>query len=275
DRAFIEPAARDDRHVSKARFVEPLPGAARERGDVARIEADGAKSAIPALRLGHGDRVVDTREGIVGVDEKSRVGKDLQEAFEGRSLGGASLDEAVRHRAFERQTVGETACDIRGRGDAGDEESAPAADGRVDSLRAPCAKIADRTSLRRRDDARRLGGENRLRSNSVEDQGLDELRLRERRGDFENGLLVEEGRSLAHRDDVAAKAKAAQPVKKGLGKLALRTQLYDFFIAEAKLFDVVEKLAQAASEKIIADLRQLSHEKAEGRRLRQIELKIG
>src|SRR5208337_266590 len=97
------PSARDDRHVSKARFVEPLPGAARQRDEVARIESDGAKSAILAIRLGHGDRVVHAREGIVSVDEKSRVGKDLQEAFEGRSLGGASLDEAVRHRAFERQ----------------------------------------------------------------------------------------------------------------------------------------------------------------------------
>jgi hypothetical protein len=69
------------------------------------------------------------------------------------------------------------------------------------------AEIADDPASRRRDDPCGLRCKDRLQPDLVEDQGFQKLRLGNRRGRFENELVVEERRAFGHGVDIAREAK--------------------------------------------------------------------
>jgi hypothetical protein len=54
-------------------------------------------------------------------------------------------------------------------------------------------------------------GEDRLQVHLIHDEGLGELRLRDRRGNLENRLVLEDGRTLRDSVDIAGEPERLQP----------------------------------------------------------------
>ena len=98
----------------------------------------------------------------------------------------------------------------------------------------------------------------------VHDEGLGELRLRDRRGDLQNWLVLEDGRALGHGIDVAGEAEALQPAQEALGEPAERGKVVQALAGEAQALEVAEHVVEAAGEKVVAPLGQAPDEEAEG-----------
>jgi hypothetical protein len=86
----------------------------------------------------------------------------------------------------------------------------------VDPLRTAQAELAHVVLPRREADARRLGGDERLEIDQVEQRGLQELAEDDGAGHPEHGLLREHDRPFRHGVDVAAEGEIPEGVQKAL-----------------------------------------------------------
>ena len=152
-------------------------------GEVARVEAD-ADQLVPlrAQLLAHLDGVAHPLERVVGVDQEHAVVRHrLGVALEGLQLGVERHHPAVGVRALApgcrracrpaRSTSPSHPPDVGG--PAGGEPA-------VDPLRPPQAELQHRSSPRRQAQARRLGGDQRLEIDQVEQRASRGAGLRER-----------------------------------------------------------------------------------------------
>ena len=141
--------------------------------------------------------------------------------------------------------------------DAASDASAP--------VRVPQAEVDDRASIRRRDDARRFGRHRGGQLHEIEQPGLDELSLGQRRVHGEQRLVGKERRALGQRVHAPGKAEPAQIVEKLGRESTQRLQVLDVRVLESQVFEVVERGIQAGGDQEVPIGRQASREELERR----------
>ena len=142
-------------------------------------------------------------------------------------------------------------------------------------MRAAETEIDQQLARRGEDAARRLGGDQRLEMQNVDEPGLDELRLRQRRGDAQDRFAGEKRRAFRHGVHIAGKAKRREIIEHVLSEAAGALEPCDVGRGEAQIFQIVERLLEAGGEQKSAPPRQRAHEKLEHRGLREASIQIG
>ena len=75
------------------------------------------------------------------------------------------------------------------------------------------AKLGDGATISRQYHARRLGGDERLEADDVEQRGLEQLALQRRAGDAHHGLARKDELALGHGVNVHVRTEVAQVVE--------------------------------------------------------------
>src|SRR5208337_1391237 len=99
------------------------------------------------------------------------------------------------------------------------------------------SEIDNRAACRGRDDAGGLRREDGLQTDLVQDEGLEDLGLPDRRDDLEDRLIRENWGPFRDGENVAGEAEAAKVVEQALGKQSERPQIGDVVRTEAEVFD--------------------------------------
>ncbi len=264
---FVEAPAAKDLHITAPVRVQDGADFDRQLCQVTTVQpytadmyAFGAKLVDQAgCRLRRFDRVI-------GIDQQDRaLGIHARKVFEGRELRGMRLDEGMRHRAVDRDAVcrvGEHRRRSRETGDVGCASGHQAGFCAV----CPAQPEVDQQFARRSQHATgRLGRDQGLEVNEIDQPGLDQLRLGQRRDDLHDGLVGKERRALRHGADIASEAKVGEIVDQARFEALRRLQVADVFVREAKPLEEVEQLFEPGRQQEIAGLRQASREELENR----------
>ena len=174
------------------------------------------------------DRRLDRRgvphpfERVVGVDQqRRRCAEDAGEGRERRRLVGERLDPGVGHRARRgdaqpprRLRHGSSRRSRRG--------TPPAPRGSPRAARGPAGRRSPRAAgpPATVDDPRRLRRHQGRIAERGQQEGLDPLRLRQRRRDPQQRLAREDDRPLGHRPDVALEPNRGRARRRTPGRLA-------------------------------------------------------
>ena len=177
------------------------------------------------------------------------------------------LDEGMRHRAEDRDAVALAGKHRGGAGESGDVARSRRPEAGLGAVRAAQAEIDQRLARRRQHHARRLGGDQRLEMQNVDQARLHQLRLRQRRGHAQDRLVGEEHRALRHGVDVAGEAKPRELVEQALPKRPVRASQSMSSAEKRRLFEKVERLLEPGRHQEAAPRRQLAHEELEYRGL--------
>ncbi len=210
DEIFVQiPRSTDDR-VRIARVVEHLARPFGKIGEVAAVEANALRfMPLRTQDVEYLDRVGNAAlQRIVCVDEqKARVRKELRIGEKRFVLCGEIHDPAVRMRTrhgnaeqFARQHVGSRAA-------AADDGSARTVHARIRALRAAQTEFHHRIPFGGVSDLSRLGGDQRLVVDDVQQRRFQKLRLAQRGAHGNDRLFRKYDRSLRHGIYVARKAK--------------------------------------------------------------------
>ena len=140
-----------------------------------------------------------------------------------------------------------------------------AAQSEVHDLPAPCSL----------DHARRLGGEDGLQMDLVHHERLDELRLGNRRLDFDEGLVREHRCPFRDGVDVARESKLLQMLEERLREAPERVQIGEGRLVEAERLEKRQHIVQPARQQVVPPLGQTPHEEAEHGDLTHLLLEIG
>ena len=100
----------------------------------------------------------------------------------------------MRHRPERRDAELPFRQYRRRAGETGDVACARGEEAGLGAVRAAKAEIDEKLARRRQHHARRLGGDQRLEMEEIDQPRFDELRLRQRRGDPDDRLVGEEDR---------------------------------------------------------------------------------
>ena len=154
------------------------------------------------------------RLGIVSVDEQREVLRArAREAFEGGAFAVVSFDEGMGHRAERRNAEFLLGQHRRGAREPGDVAGAGGHQSGFGAVRAAQAEIDQQLAGRRQHHARGLGRDQRLEMQDIDQPGLDQLRLRHRRGDAQDRLIGEKHAAFRHGVDVAGEAETGKLVE--------------------------------------------------------------
>jgi hypothetical protein len=137
------------------------------------------------------------------------------------------------------------------------------------------AEIDQELARRSQDHARRLRGDGRLEVQQVDQPGLDELRLGQRRAHPQDRLVGEEDRSLGHGIDVAGEAEASQIDQHVLTEAPALGQPIQLGLGEAGSLQEPEGLLQSGRHQKAPGIGQLAHEELENRGLGHAGLQVG
>ena len=132
--------------------------------------------------------------GVVGVDQKRRVlGARAGESQERQGFVVVRLDERVGHGAVDRHP--ESRLRERGRraGEAGEIAGPRREQAGLGAVRPTQTEVDERLAGGRQDHARRLGGDQGLEVQDVDQPALDQLRHRQGRGDPQDGAVIDPG----------------------------------------------------------------------------------
>src|SRR5450759_2103566 len=100
-----------------------------------------------------------------------------------------------------------------------------------------------------------------LKVYDIDQPGLDQLRLRHRRGDAQDRFIAEEHTAFRHGVDVAGEAKCRKLVEQCFVKPARAGEPVNFFGGEAKFLEKVEGLFEAGGDQEAAARRQFADKK--------------
>ena len=129
------------------------------------------------------------------------------------------LDVAMRHRPRQGHAVKPPPEDVGCRGYSGDVERARSVHCRIDPMYPPRPKIHHWAAVRSGHETIRLRGQHRLQLDLIQDEGFDELRLWQRRGDLHDRLPRKHWSALADCPDVSSEAKAPKPAQEAAAEL--------------------------------------------------------
>ena len=171
-----------------------------------------------------------------------------REMAEGGQFIGVEHDPAVRHRAADRDAKF-LPRQYRGRAcDAADGTGPGAIHRRVVAVSPARAEVGNRPSVRRADNAPRLGGDQALVVKLGEDLGLDDLRLHDIGNHGQNRFTGIDHAPLREGDHIPVKTEAAQVVEKRGVKLAKRGQVEHILLVKMEIDQVVHDLLQPRKE---------------------------
>ena len=214
--------------------------------------------------------------GVVGVEQQHEIVRPRAgKSFERRHLVVERLDEGMRHGAVERDAEHFAGQHRGGAGETG-EVARPRRHQSGLGAMGPAQPEIDQHFVRRGEPhARRLGGDQRLKMQNVDQPRFDELRLRQRRGDAQDRLVGEEHRAFGHGVHVAAETEVAQIIEQVLLEPAGALQPGDLVRREAKVLQKIERLLQPGRQQKSAPRRQGAGEKFEHRRIGIAMVQIG
>ncbi len=101
--------------------------------------------------------------------------------------------------------------------------------------------------------------------NEIDQPGLDQLRLGQRRDDLHDGLVGKERRALRHGANFALEAEIGEVIDQSWFEAPRRLEVADVVIREAKPLEEVEQLFEPGRQQEVARLRQASREELEHR----------
>src|SRR6266498_4898496 len=117
--------------------------------------------------------------------------------------------------------------------------------------------------------ARRLRRDHRLEVDLVEQHGLEQLRLDQRRGDAKERLVGEADGALGNRVDVSREGELGKVVEELVREQVQRAQIGELTLGEAKLTNQGERRSKSCRHKPLPLRRQATGEKLEHRGLVQ------
>ncbi len=212
DEVLVEVVAREDAHGAKAALVEDPPRLDAEPGEVARVEADADRLVAP-LAQAQGDlrRAAHAGQGVVGVDEEDAVvGLGPGPRLERLLLGVEGHHPAVGVGAPDRDAEQPPGEDVRGGGRPPHVRRARGGEAAVGPLRPAQAEVDHLVSAGGEAHPRRLGRDERLEVDEVEQRRLHELGVEDRAAHAHERLVGEHHRALGHRVDVALQAQKGE-----------------------------------------------------------------
>ena len=109
----------------------------------------------------------------------------------------------------------------------------------------------------------------------VDQSGLDQLRLRQRRGDAQDRLVGKEHRALRHGMHVAGEAQGGKIVEHPLSEAAAAFEPGDVLLRKTQRFEKIERLLEPGRHQEAPPRRQLAHEELEHRGLALVMIEIG
>jgi hypothetical protein len=122
----------------------------------------------------------------------------------------------------------------------------------VRALRTAKTEFHDTVSACRITDPCGFGGDEALMVDDIQDGGLHQLCLHDRRHDFHERFAREDQRAFGYRIDIAGEFKMCKIIEKILVKDADAPEIVDILRTEVQFLDVLEKLLYAAHDRITA-----------------------
>ena len=133
---------------------------------------------------------------------------------------------------------------------AADDGRTRAINARVRPLRTAKTELQHLVSARRLHHTGRLGSDQGLVIDDVQQRRFQQLCFHDRRDDAENRLIREDDRSFRHREDFAGKVEIAQIGQEGIVKDRKATKILDVLLRKAKILDILNDLLKARSDGI-------------------------
>ena len=152
--------------------------------------------------------------------------------------------------SFDRDMEHLTGQDIGCADAPGDHGSAGAVDPGIRSLGTAKAEFHHAVSLGSMDDAGRLGGDQALMVDNIQNGGLHQLGLHDGSDDLHHGLPGKDHRSFRDGVDISCEMIAPQIIEELFRKQTGGTQVLDVFVIERQLFDIVNYLIQPCGDGI-------------------------
>ena len=215
NRVLVQVVGDRNPHIGQAFGVKTAADILGELGQVAGVDADSRQALARRLHLlGNRNGMLAALAHVIRVDKQRAVlGTRLGKRAEGLKLGIEAHHPAVRMRAKDGNAVA-TSCQHVGRGRA-TRHVARAGNGQaaVGTLGTTQAELGDGATIGRQHHARRLGGDERLETDDVEQRGLEQLTLQRRAGNTHHGLTRKDKLALGHGIDIHARAEVAQVVE--------------------------------------------------------------
>ena len=215
NRVLIQIVGNRNPHIGQALGIKTAANILGELGEVAGVDANGRQTLAHRLHLlGNRNGMLAALAHVIGVDKQRTVlGTRLGKGAEGLELGIEAHHPAVRMRAKDGNTVAAAGKHV-GRGRAA-SHVACARNGHaaIGTLSATQAKLRNGTAVGRQHHARRLGGDERLEADDVEQRRLEHLALQRRAGHTHHGLARKDELALGHGVDVHVRTKIAQVVE--------------------------------------------------------------
>ena len=202
---------------------------------------------------------------IVGVDEQRAIlGARLGKGAEGLELGVKAHHPAVRVGAKDGDAVTAPGKHVRCGRAAGNVARTGDGQTAIGTLGTAQAKLGDGTAIRRQYHACRLGGDERLEADDVEQRRLEQLALQSRTGDAHHGLARKNKLALGHGVNVHVSAEVAQVVEecgfkhRTAGGSLKRGEVLDILGRKAQILDELGKLGGAAHDGVRATKRMVA-----------------
>jgi len=196
---------------------------------------------------------------VVGVNEQRAIlGARLGKGTEGLELGVKAHHPAVRVCAKDGNAVAAPGKHVGRRRAAGNVARARNGQAAIGTLCTAQAKLGDGATIGGQHHARRLGGDECLETDDVEQRGLEQLTLQRRAGDAHHGLARKHELALGHGVDIHVRTEVAQVVEecrlkhRAAGRSLERSEVVDVLGRKAQVLDKLGQLGGAAHDGIRA-----------------------
>ena len=239
------------------------------RCKVAAVDADAAdRDAFTRKLRRQLDDACDRPLGVVGVDQQGRpLRPGAGERHEGIGFAGVRLHVRMGHGA-EHRDVEAPAGFGGGRAIETGQVGRPRRQQRgVGTMGPSHTEVHQPPAPRRKHHARSLRGDEGLEVHDVQQAALHQLRLRQRRGDAQDGLVGEEHAALGHRMHVAGESERAQPIQQLPREARLTFEPCELVVVERERLQKGQRLLETRGHEEVAARWQPAHEEFEGRAL--------
>ena len=267
DARLVQVAGHHDAGGLQARRVQPLPHRAAQAAQIAAVQAHAEAAAAARLQVAqHRDRMRNPAvQRVVGVHQQDRPFRvELGEAGERGPLVAEGLHPGVGHGAAHRDAVALPGGDVGGAVHAADVGGTGRRQRPVQPLGAAQPELVHAPAGRRLHHPRRLGGDQGLEVDHVEQQALQELRLGEARGHPQQRLAGEHRRPLRRRVQRAPKPPPLQEAQELRAKRPQPLQVLQLTGVEAQRRGRVDHVLQARGQRVGAAERRPPEEQLEG-----------
>ncbi len=257
DQVLVQVVGGGDHRVREACRVQHLSRLLGEIGQVAAVQADAVEgqgdARLPHFRedpdgVGHPGF-----QGIVGIHQQDAgVRVHVRVGLEGGVLVRKAHDPAMGMGALHRHAEELPAEHVAG-ADAAADDSCPGPVGaRVRPLGPAQAEFHDAVPSGGIADPGRLGGDQALMVDDVQDGGLHQLGLHDGGDDLDHRLPGEHDGALWNGIDIAGEPEGLQVLEKVRPEHAQGGQIVDVLLVEMQFLDVLDDLLQAGGDGVAA-----------------------